>query len=325
MIPLRDIVGGNSSLWHELLRVTREVIASIEELVAVADETRIEFPDTTDIRSLYEDARKLKEHMENGGKLGWGIFRPRPVKERLYVIKSVKINGRPCSTVDHFSTLADALHVRIECEKAWGFWKGRNEKVEGPYTLQLTSLKSLREALENALALEELIAKCREAIRQCPGMGEPVWGDESQVERIVSSCHLALARIRKRLATEEIQSIEAPISRMVAEGSAHQVTNDLLSAIRSRDMDQFARCTNTIQDLERQRQRLQKVDEYLSKLRGLLPTLHEVPGTNLQRAILGGTTPAHWRRLALGAGAILDRGLHPAGRRSGARQTLQTN
>lgn len=268
---LCDVLGGNSSLWHELLRVTRDVIASIEELVATADETRIESPDTTDIRSLHDDARKLKEHLENGGKLGWGIFRPKPVKERLYVIQAVKIRGRPCSTVDHFSTLADALYVRIECEKAWGFWKGRSEQVEGPYTLQLTSLKSLREALERALALEELIAQCREVLKQCPGMSEPVWADESQIERVVSSCRLALARIHKRLATEEIQSVEAPISRMAAAGSAHPVTSELLTAIRSRDVDTFARCVNTIQDMQKQRQHLQKVDEYVSKLGGLLP------------------------------------------------------
>lgn len=268
---LRDVLGGNSSLWHELLRVTRDVIASIQELVAPADDTRVEFPDTTDIRSLYEDARKLKEHMGNGGKLGWGVFRPKPVKERLYVIKAVKIGGRPCSTIEHFSNLADALHVRIECEKAWGFWKGRSEKVGGPYTLQLTALKSLGDVLENALALEELMAKCREAISQCSEIDEPVWADESQVERVVSSCRLALARIRKRLAAEEIQDTEVPISRMAAKGSTHPVTNDLLSAIRSRDMDRFALCANTIQDLESQRQRLQKVDEYLSKLRRLLP------------------------------------------------------
>ena len=161
---LRDVLGGNSSLWHELLRVTRDVIASIEELIATADKTRVEFPDTTDIRSLYEDARTLKEHMENGGKLGWGLFRPKPVKERLYVIRTVKIGGRPCSAVEHFSNLADTLHVRIECDKAWGFWKGRSEKVEGPYTLQLIALKSLRDTLENALALEGLITECREAI-----------------------------------------------------------------------------------------------------------------------------------------------------------------
>lgn len=268
---VRDILGGNSSLWHELMRVTRDVIASIEQLITVADNTNIEFPDTTDIRSLYEDASKLKEHMDNGGKLGWGLFRPKPVKERLHVVKTVKIGGRPCSTVEHFTTLADVLHVRIQCEKAWGFWKGRSEKVEGPYALQLAALKSLRDALENALALEKLIAKCREAINQCPGMVEPVWADESQVERVVSSCRLALARIRKRLASEEIQSVETPISRMATVDGVHPVTNELLGAIRSRDTDRFTQCADRIQDLARQRHRLREVDEYLSKLCPLLP------------------------------------------------------
>jgi len=270
---LRDILGGNSSLWHELLRVTRDVIASIEELVTTADETRIELSDTIDIKSLHEDARKLKEHMESGGKLGWGMFRPKLVKELLYVIKDVKISGRPCSTVEHFSTLADALHVRIECEKAWGFWKGRSEKVEGPYALQLTVLKSLRDTLESALTLEGLIAECRNAISHCSGLSEPVWADESQIERIIASCRLGLIRIRKLLAAEEIQDIEGPISLIAAGSGVHPVTNDLLTAIRSRDLDKFSRCVNTVQNMEEQRQNLQKLDEYLSKLRGLLPQL----------------------------------------------------
>ncbi len=268
---LRDILGGNSSLWHELLRVTQYATSSIEEIVEVADEVRIEFPDTTDIRLLYDDARQLKKHMDGGGKLGWGYFRSKPVKERLYVIKSVKIGGRPCSKIEHFSMLADVLHVRIECEKAWGFWKGRSEQVEGPYTLQLTSLKSLCEALKGALELEEIIAQCREALKQCPGMSEPAWTDESQIEEGVSSCRLASARIRRRLAIEEIRSVESPISRMVVAGGVHLAVNELLGAIRSRDVETFARSVNTIQDLEKQCQGLQKVDEYLSKLRRLAP------------------------------------------------------
>jgi len=155
--------------------------------------------------------------------------------------------------------------------KRHGFLEGRSEKIEGPYTLQLTALKSLRDALESALALEELIARCQEAISQCQGMGEPVWTDESQIERVISSCRLALTRIHKRLATEEIQTIELPISLIAAKGNVHPVTSDLLSAIRSRDMDRFALCVNTIQDLEKDRRRLQKVNEYLAELRRLLP------------------------------------------------------
>ncbi|NTU49950.1 MAG: AAA family ATPase, partial [Desulfobulbaceae bacterium] len=270
---LRDVLGNNSFLWHELLRVTRDVIASIEELVTTADETRIELSDTIDIKSLHEDARKLKEHMESGGKLGCRFHRPKLVKELLYVIKDVKISGRPCSTVEHFSTLADALHVRIECEKVWGFWKGRSEKVEGPYALQLTVLKSLRDTLESALTLEGLIAECRKAISHCSVLSEPVWADESQIEKIIASCRLGLIRIRKLLAAEEILDIEGPISLIAAGSGVHPVTNDLLTAIRSRDMDKFSRCVNTVQNMEEQRRSLQKLDEYLLKLRGLLPQL----------------------------------------------------
>jgi hypothetical protein len=139
---------------------------------------------------LYEDARQLQYHMENGGKLGWGFFRPKLVKERSYVIETVTIDGRACFTVEHFSTLADSLHVRIQCDKAWGFWVGRSERVPGPYRLQLTALKSQRDGLKHALSLEVHIAKCREAIGQYPTLGQPLIVDESQIERIISSCHL---------------------------------------------------------------------------------------------------------------------------------------
>jgi len=102
-------------------------------------------------------------------------------------------------------------------------------------------------------------------------MGEPVWADESQIDRIVASCCLALARINKRLASEEIQGVEDPIARMAAKGGAHPVTSDLLITIRSRDMEKFSHCAAKVQELEKQRQHLQKMDENLSNLRRLLP------------------------------------------------------
>ena len=104
-------------------------------------------------------------------------------------------------------------------------------------------------------------------------MGEPVWADESQIDRIVASCCLALARINKRLASEEIQGVEDPIARMAAKGCAHPVTSDLLITIRSRDMEKFSHCAAKVQELEKQRQHLQKMDENLSNLRRLLPQL----------------------------------------------------
>ncbi len=73
---LRHILAGDSSVWRERLKVTRDVIASIEQLVSLADDTNIQCPDTTDVKRLFNDVCRLKEHIESGGRMGWWIFRP---------------------------------------------------------------------------------------------------------------------------------------------------------------------------------------------------------------------------------------------------------
>ena len=272
-----DILGGESRRWHQRLRVTSRVIKSVEELVVIADEASFEFPDTLNIRLLHADALILRDYMRNGEKLGLGprLLRPKPVRDRFYVIKDVNIDGHPCSTVEHFAKLADALHVRIECEKAWDAWEGLSEKTEKLYTFQLDELKSLHDALEKALVLEERMAECREVINQFPGMDKPTWVDEAQIERIIFSCRLALACIGKDRAGEEIDDVEKSISRVIEKDDIHPVTNDLLSAIRKRNTDEFAQCASKIQNLEKQYQHLQEMDESLSQLRDELPELAE--------------------------------------------------
>lgn len=270
---LQDVLCGNSSFWKELNRVTKEVIKTVEPFVEITDNNSIEIPNNFDIRKLYEDAFKLKEYIENGGKLGWGPFRPKTVKKRLYVIKTVRINGYPCSTVEHFSLLCDVLHVKIKCDKAWKFWNGLVDKTLGPYALQLTSLKSLANALENVLQIEDLILKCREAIQNYTSVKEPVWSDEDQVEKLLASCQLAQIRHQKQFVSEKIHIIETRISSISANSKSHPVTIELLKSINSRNSVEFAKALSKIQKLEEECQRLQEVDEYLLKLSRSLPNL----------------------------------------------------
>ncbi len=88
---LRDVIRGNPSLWRELSRVTRETPLSIETLVPVADNTIIDFPEESKLKALLDDAYIRKAHLEDGGKIGWGPFRSKLVKERIYVIKTIRV------------------------------------------------------------------------------------------------------------------------------------------------------------------------------------------------------------------------------------------
>lgn len=270
---LRDILCGNSALWKQIAVVTRNVTEKIERLVEVADSKKIKIPDGFDIELLFENVCKLKEHIENGGKMGWGPFRPKTVKACLKAIKGVQVGGHPPSTLEDFTVLSDALQVRLECEKAWNFWKGQADKIHGPYAKQLTVLKSMCSTLEDVLSLENLIEKCRNAIRTCTVINEPDWFDESQINTLIYCFRLAHAWSQKRSVAQKIRSIEESISSIAFRGKVHPVTNELLNAIRESDLDRYKKALSKIQELTEDRLRLQEVDKCISKLRNLLPNL----------------------------------------------------
>ena len=269
------VLCGNSSFWQKLLRITRDILKSIETLVEVADNVNIDYPGNINKKSLHEDARVLRTHLKSGGSLGWGPFRPKAVRARQYVFKTVRIGGQPCSTVGHLSSLCDALLVPIKLEIAWGFWEGRSVKTQGSYALQLTALKSLCDDLEKALSLEEIIDKCSEALHQCPSIDEPDLADDSQVDSLIASCRIALVNYEKRRAVQKLQDIEAQLSFGTQVKNAHSVTSELLSAVRERNINGFVQAGKKIQDLEKKSRFLQKIDENLSKLHPLLPKLTE--------------------------------------------------
>ena len=269
---IRDVLSRNSLLWKKLAQLTKKAITSIESFVELADNNTIDTGDNTNIKTLYEDAIKLKNHLENGGKLGWWLFRPKDIKDLIYIIDTVRINGEPPSTTKHLSILCKALRVRIECEKAWFFWQEQTNRVSGPYALQISALRSMCNTLEDILSLENLVNKCRKVIHKI-SIDEPNWSDKSQVEKIISSCSLAQIKHQKLLVTEKLRSIETPILSIVATNKAHPITVKLLNAVRNRDLDEFAKASNKIQELKNDRNRLQELDEHLSRLSQLLPEL----------------------------------------------------
>jgi len=270
---IKDAMGGNTSFWRELFLITKKPIDVLDALVSIADDIDIDYPDDVNIKMLYEDACILKEHIGSGGKLKGLLLYPKPVKERKYIIKKIRINGRLCSGYDDFSLLADGVRVRIEMEKVWGVWKGRVEKVQGPFSLQLHTLKAMCEAIEKALSLEELIGNCRETLKEIPVIGEPIWSDGPRIDELIAACQLALARQRLRLISDEIKIIENSFSALAENNNVHPATNDLIQTIRGRIPENYKKAAGKIEGLKKDRQLLQDVDEHVSKMFSLLPEL----------------------------------------------------
>lgn len=270
---VRDAIANNTDSWRQILETTKHTLTTIEPLVEAADNTDLGDLTNINLRALHAAAHQLEIHLKEGGKIKWWQFPPEHVKAHLKQTKTVLVNGKQCLTLRDFSDLVKASSVRLECEKAWGFWVGRADKSQGPYQLQMLELKGLDDALEKALLLEELANKCRKIIRQYPAIGEPVWFDELQVEAVVASCRLALARQHKRGCEREIRKIENPIATLAAKSIAHPLTSKIHDAIRERSMDSFVKTAHDLQDLRDEQERIKRLDDHVAAVRQHLPRL----------------------------------------------------
>lgn len=274
-VAVRDVSSRKAAVWQELHRVSERAIASITEIVPIADSIMIGLPEDRDPKGVLEDALTLREYLANGGSLGWGPFRPKLVKSAAYIIKTVRVNSHLCDDLKNVALLVDALRVRTELDHVWGFWAGRSERTQGPYSLQLRALASLLEILHDVLFLEDKINQCKQTLGQYGNPVQPVWHEESYLQMLVHTCEHAIARINRIRAANEITQIESPVAILAARSDAHPLTKKLLEAIRVREIDAFAHSHALIEQLNREKAFARWIEATLRTIRQVIPNLAE--------------------------------------------------
>ena len=270
---LQDISLGNDAVWQELHKASEQILCNINKIFHAPDENSVVLPDDRDPKAVLVDAEILKEHMVNGGKLGWGPFRPKVVKSVVYIIKDVKLNDCPCNGLDHVSSLVDVLRVQTELERGWDFWVDRTERATEPYSLQFREFESLTKTLSETLSIKKMINQCKELLVQLSNFGTQAWNQESRLETIIQTCIHLLARIHKANIEKEIKQVETPIVALTATINAHPVVNNLLDATRSRNVDAFAHCCAKVKKICKEKQIAVWIDKTFKRLSETAPRL----------------------------------------------------
>ena len=114
-------------------------------------------------------------HLQGGGKIGWGFFRDKIVKEREYLIEQVKINGMTCDKETPLELLEKHLDVLDRINNAWMVWEGKVKPIEGPPFVQAAFLEESQEALNRVVGIYTYLENAKEKCRQIKGLPEPAW------------------------------------------------------------------------------------------------------------------------------------------------------
>lgn len=131
---LQDIISshlnGNVFKWKQKLENSAEILKKVErfDLKKIDKDIEVSYPSGKSLKQLKNDAKVLYNYLKDGNSLsGLGFslkkpFLPSDVKERLYFIDSLRINGSPCDTESEFLVVLDDLNLRQDLDDISGIW-----------------------------------------------------------------------------------------------------------------------------------------------------------------------------------------------------------
>jgi very-short-patch-repair endonuclease len=263
---VRDVRAGNDGIWQELYKRTHELVRNVADVIQGVESSEVTFPAEWELSAVYEDVRALEEHIRKGGSWGFGPFRPKVVKHGRYIVKEARVNGRNPNDLEKLASLGTVLRIRLELKRAWKLWAGRAKELEGPYSLQMRYIEGLAQGTSEVLSLGVRIAECEGVL---PGMGvmyHPEWHKDGELQGVLDACGCAIAMKRREQASAAIASVEAEVAKSACGAKVHNVTHELIDAIRMRNVEAFARCQQVIEQLACDKGAGERADRYLAAI-----------------------------------------------------------
>lgn len=259
--------------WRDLLNMTRDTLASIQNHASKASRWKISGLGERDRSVVKNHAVSLLQHLEYGGKLGFGPFRPRVVKESFYLIKEVRIDGDLCDDAHILRRLIVWIEVCERLERLHARWSTHAQPPAGDFSVQVEEYLDLCEPLEKALELHKKMLNLREIVTSIPGLREPIWHDPEDLRVLTEVASAVSSEEEFKEAGKAFAHLEERLIPLSHDRNAHPSVRQMLDAVRSRDDEKYSQAHRALCGLKHTRLAVERRNALLQRLRAASPPL----------------------------------------------------
>jgi very-short-patch-repair endonuclease len=265
-----QILTDQDRAWRELLTATREHLAVIGNRARWASEFHISGLGERQRAVVKAQAAALMHHLEAGGRLGFGPFRPpfRPkvVAECRYLIKEVRVDGQLCDTPERLKSLLEWLEIAERITALRRRWSPHIEPPTGSFSEQVAQYENYCALLERVLGLQEKREPIRGIIATVLGLTEPAWHDPNSLHALEEAAAAVTFEEERAQAQSAFNDLERSFRAVSVSPNAHRVVNQTLEAIKSRDERGYAEAHQALWNLQRSRGALQRRRDLFQRL-----------------------------------------------------------
>ncbi|GBE27548.1 hypothetical protein BMS3Bbin03_01475 [bacterium BMS3Bbin03] len=127
---IEDEINDLGEKWGNKINTSRKIIEKLAgyNLVEIDRNYEIKYPKGKGLVDLKNDANTLLSYSKKNGNIS-GIkflfkkpFLPREIKEKLYFIEAVKVNGSPCDTESEFNSVIRDIDIKQNYDELTRIW-----------------------------------------------------------------------------------------------------------------------------------------------------------------------------------------------------------
>lgn len=235
----REISGNQDRVWRQILALTIDHIDHIEHLLSEHGTLDVAGLDAKDLRLVEEHATALKKHLEMGQGLGFWFVKARVVKDGLYLVKSVTVNGKPCNNPQTLTQLTAWIEISTRIKNLSDLWKGITTPPKGNAALQCSAYRNLCEPIEQALVLLNRIEGVHRTCCDCPGIRFPAWHSQEEVRDFNKALDAVNLEEDFGTAQRVFMPLAESLTDFINAGHSHTSAEELRKAVSGRDSELY--------------------------------------------------------------------------------------
>ena len=267
-----EILGDRDRAWRHLFETTKAATAKIGDRARWVDSTTVTGLEQRDYSIVRADAQALLTHLERGGRWGFGPFRPNPVKNGLYLIKEIRLDGQLCNKQHLLQELVHWLVARQQIKLLQKIWNPYTEVPQGTVSDQVAHYEDMCEPLEEAISLHSEMKGIQELIRGISGLSEPTWHELENLQSLLAASKAVDPELDLLEATRQLDEVVETYESLFDLASSVEV-RCLVDAVRGRDGGTYTQQYSSITKRHTARLSRLRRDDLLTRLASGAPLL----------------------------------------------------
>jgi len=270
------VLAGQERAMVELHSVTESHLSSMGGRARVISERTVSGLGDKDRQVIRAQASALLEHLEAGGKLRhWTyVARPKVVKDALYLVDEVCVNGRKCSEVEPLQELLEWINFLDRLDALDTHWCNFLTPPSGTLTVRKAEYENYNSQLNQSLELRNSLFEAQSAVADIVGLRQPIWHKPARIAEYIESAEAVSLEDSLHKASESIDAMYHEITT-VLNNQYHEVVAGLAVAVQRRDESAYSEVYQSLVALIETYRQFIRMQTLLLKLTDIAPVCHD--------------------------------------------------